>query len=107
MKWTWLFQKALVTVAPAQSITVAPDGTGTDARGPTAVIMPLSMSTTPSLIVGASGVGWTRPPTSATTLDRGPARPASGVPHAAIDNPSTMKPAIPRAVARNVDIRRA
>ncbi len=68
MKCAWLFQNPAVTVAPAQSITVASGGTRTSPRRPTSVMRPLRRTTTPSAIGIASGAACTRPATSAMTV---------------------------------------
>src|SRR5438034_11486458 len=62
---------------------LAPGGTRTAPRAPTAVMVASSMRTTPSGITATSGDGITRPPTSAVT--RPPAAVAAGgaVPHTA------------------------
>src|SRR5207253_2020869 len=98
VKCTWLFQKPAVTVPPAQSITVAPGGTRTSARAPTAVIVAPSTRTTPSGITAASGDGCTRPPTSAVTGVPDAAEGAGVVPQAAARSARAARSATRRVV---------
>src|SRR5439155_13713824 len=88
VKCTWLFQKPATTVAPVESMTVAPDGIRALARGPIAVIVSRSMSTIPSAIASRSGDTWTRPPTSAVSGGDG-VTPGSIRPQAADSNATT------------------
>src|SRR5437867_5733797 len=79
---------------------LAPGGTRTAPRAPTAVMVASSMRTTPSGITATSGDGITRPPTSAVT--RPPAAVAGGgaVPHTAGSTAAVASAAAPRESRR-------
>ena len=98
VKWTWLFQKPAVIVAPVQSSTSAFGGTRTLSRPPTAVMAPSRRTTTPSEIAGASGATWTRPPTS-TVVASGASGPLPGV----VPHPTTIGLSRSAARARLID----
>jgi hypothetical protein len=72
-KWTCAFQNAAATVAPWQSMTLAPSGTVTSLRDPTAMMRSPSTTRTPSGMAGASGAGRIVPPTYARLLPGGAA----------------------------------
>lgn len=65
MKWTWVFQKAAVMVAPLASTIWVPGGKVTSARGPSAAMRSPSSKMAASEIGAASGLAISVAPTKA------------------------------------------